>query len=153
MRSRWRWRLVSLLIVLAACTGTTSEAIAVRDAWSREAPGMSQMAGVFMVIENRGSTADALVGASTALCEVVELHESVFEDDVMKMRPVTGGRIEIPPGQTIELKSGGLHVMLIGLQEKLVPEESFELALEFEQAGKMVVEVIVREAGVVEMEQ
>jgi len=36
---------------------------------------------------------------------------------VMKMRPVAG--IDVEPGAPIELKPGGLHVMLIGLKAPL----------------------------------
>jgi copper(I)-binding protein len=111
---------------------------------------MSQTAGVFFVIDNQGSMADALIRATTSICDAVELHESILEGDVMKMQPVPGGRIEIPAGQAVELKPGGLHVMLIGLHKRLVPGESFSLSLEFERAGSIEVEVEIREVGAVE---
>jgi copper(I)-binding protein len=153
MRPRWVWSVAIVLALSAACTGSTREPISVRDVWSRESPGMSQTGGVFMTIENRGSTGDALIGATTPVCSTVELHESVLEGDVMRMRPVEGGRIVVPAGAVVELKPGGLHLMLIGLQEMLVPGGSFVLTLEFEQAGTVDVEVAVQDAGTVEMGQ
>ena len=150
---RWSWLAVIGLALLAACSGVSEETIGVRDAWSREAPGMSSTGAVFMVIENRGSQADALTGASTSVCEVVELHESVVAGEVMKMRPVEGGRIVIPAGEEVALEPGGLHVMLIGLSEQLVPGSSFTLTLMFDKAGEVNLEVMVREVGAVEMGQ
>jgi copper(I)-binding protein len=141
------------LVVLTACVRTSRGPIGVRDVWSRESPGISHTGAVFMTIENYGSTADALVGATTTVCSTVELHESVLEGDVMRMRQVEGGRIELPVGGVVELRPGGLHIMLIGLQERLVPGDSFVLTLDFELAGKMDVEVAVREAAAVEMGQ
>jgi copper(I)-binding protein len=153
MRHGWIWGAAILLALTTGCTRSTAGPIRVGDAWSRASPGMSETGAVFMSIENRGTTADALIGAATAVCRSVELHESVVEGDVMKMRPVEGGRIEIPRGEVVELKPGGQHIMLIGLWEKLTPGESFVLTLEFEQAGMIDVEIMVQEAGATEMGQ
>ncbi|MEN9416974.1 MAG: hypothetical protein RI988_594, partial [Pseudomonadota bacterium] len=52
--------------------------------------------------------------------------------------------IEVPPGKTVELKPGGLHVMLIGIQKPLKVGDSFPLTLRFEKAGEVQVEVPVQ---------
>jgi hypothetical protein len=114
---------------------------------------MAATGAAFMVIENRGSEPAALIGAATSVCDVVELHESVVAGDVMTMRPVEGGRIVIPAGEQVTLKPGGLHVMLIGLREQLVPGSSFSLTLVFDEADAVEVEVMVREVGATEMGQ
>ncbi len=134
-------------LVLVSCAGNDGGGIAVRDAWSRQSPAMAHTGGVFLVIENSGEKDDALLRVTTDVCETVELHELVLEDDVMKMRPVAGGRIEVPAGGSVELKPGGLHVMLIGLKQELEPGTTFELVLNFETAGSVPVQVTVKEAG------
>lgn len=143
--------IAAALGLLVACSGEAAPDIQISEVWSRQSPAMARAGAVFMVIENRGKASDVLAGASTAVCEVVELHESVMENDVMTMRPVEGGRIEIPGGASVTLKPGGLHVMLIGLTGALEPGESFELVLEFEKSGLVSVEVEVREAGSMDM--
>ena len=65
---------------------------------------------------------------------MVELHTHVNEDGVMKMRKVD--KIAIPAGQTVALKPGGLHVMLIGLKEKLEPGKEVHMNLIFDNGGK-----------------
>jgi copper(I)-binding protein len=60
----------------------------------------------------------------------------------MKMRELPDG-IAVPAQQTVELKPGGLHVMLMGLKHPLVEGETFPLTLEFEHAGTLEVEVTI----------
>lgn len=63
---------------------------------------------------------------------------------MMQMRPVE--RIEVPAGQTVELKPGGLHIMLLDVKRTLEPGETIEVTLEFEKAGTQSVTAEVREA-------
>ena len=59
---------------------------------------------------------------------------------MMKMRRVE--TVELAPGEPLVLAPGGLHVMMMGLEEPLVDGKSFPLTLNFERAGT--VEVTVR---------
>jgi periplasmic copper chaperone A len=63
--------------------------------------------------------------------------------EMMGMREVES--IEIPAGATVELVPGGLHIMLLELVEDLAPGDTFELTLDFEQAGAVTTMVEVRE--------
>jgi copper(I)-binding protein len=64
---------------------------------------------------------------------------------VMKMRPVAG--LDIPAGQSVDLKPGGEHIMLIGLHQPLREGQSFTLTLNFEKAGPRTVSVAIEKAG------
>jgi periplasmic copper chaperone A len=64
-------------------------------------------------------------------------------DGSMSMRQVE--RIELPAGQPVELRPGGLHVMLLDLPEPLVDGESFTLTLSLASGGEVEVEVEVRD--------
>lgn len=90
-------------------------------------------AGAVMQIANEGAEAVRLVGASSPAFEAVELHESIEEDGVSKMRPVDG--IEIPAGDTVTLAPGGLHLMLIGAKQTFRAGDGFPLTLDFGSAG------------------
>jgi hypothetical protein len=59
---------------------------------------------------------------------------------------VTGG-LEIKPGQTVELKPGGYHVMLMGLKEQLTQGQHFKATLEFAKAGKVDVDFAIEGVG------
>ena len=71
----------------------------------------------------------------------------VMEQGVAKMRPVEGG-LEIKPGETVELKPGSLHVMLMGLKQPLEKGLKVKGTLEFEKAGKVDIEYAVEALGV-----
>lgn len=88
---------------------------------------------VYMKI-NGGGLADKLVQAESAVAAAVELHTVEMKDGVMQMRQVEGG-IDVPAHATLELKPGGFHVMLIGLEQELKPGETFKVKLTFEKAG------------------
>ncbi|QWK19193.1 MAG: copper chaperone PCu(A)C [Hydrogenobacter thermophilus] len=114
--------------------------IEVKDAWVREVPQVSTMSAAYMVIENKGDQADKLVGASTNIAKVVELHETVGG----KMRRIKA--LEIPPGKSVELKPGGYHLMLINLTEKPKEGQKVEITLKFEKSGDVKVQANVKKA-------
>lgn len=62
----------------------------------------------------------------------------------MEMRPVES--IAVPAGETVSLKPGGYHVMLLDLVKPLVIGESFDLTVTFAEAGEQTVKAEVKEA-------
>lgn len=97
---------------------------------------------IYFRLENRGAEPDALVGVRTDVAMSCRLHETVVEGEVARMVPVD--RIELPAGETVELKRGGLHVMLLGLTRHLVPGDRFQAVLILEKSGEVTIEVEVR---------
>lgn len=99
--------------------------------------------GGFMTITNKGAEADRLVSiAAPDVSDDVQLHEMAVENDVMKMRHLPDG-IEIPAGATVELKSGGLHVMFMRIKHPFKEGETFKATLTFEKAGTIDVEFAI----------
>lgn len=113
----------------------------IRNAWARAASQDHGLSAVYMVIENTGDQPDRLLHAHCDAAQTVELHETKMEGGVMKMQPVDG--IDVPAHGTVELKPGGLHVMLIGLTRDLNPGDTIEVELHFEHAGHVTVKATV----------
>jgi copper(I)-binding protein len=67
-------------------------------------------------------------------------------DGIMKMREMPKG-IEIKPGETIEFKPGGYHVMFVGLNKQLMQGGEVRTTLQFEKAGKVDVAFKVEAIG------
>jgi periplasmic copper chaperone A len=67
-----------------------------------------------------------------------------MKGDVMEMRQIDA--IELPAGKTVELKSGGLHLMFIGVKQPLALGSKVPVTLKFEKAGEVKVDfnVMVR---------
>lgn len=114
--------------------------------WARASAGHGDAGAVFMAIANTGGTDDKLVAAATANAKKTEIHETKMEDGVMKMRMLMGG-LTIPAGGTVTLKPMGLHVMMMGVTEKLVEGETLTLTLTFEKAGSVVLAVPIAGPG------
>jgi len=96
--------------------------------------------GAFLKIQNQGG-ADRLLAASSSAAGMVQLHSMAMDGNVMKMREVEA--IELPAGKTVELKPGGLHIMLMGLKAPLKAGSSVPLTLKFEKAGAVTVNLTV----------
>lgn len=108
--------------------------------FSRATVGRS--GGAYLVVENRGATADRLLAVQSDVAARAELHEMTVENDVMRMHEVEGG-IEIPAHGTATLAPGGLHVMMMGLTGPLEQGQTFDLTLTFEHGGEITVTVPV----------
>jgi len=116
----------------------------VQQPWTRAA-GQGATGGGFLSISNRGAAADRLLSASSPDARAVELHTMIRDGDVMRMRPVAS--VEIPAGQTVALRPGGLHLMLIGLSQPLREGDAVPVVLRFERAGQVEVALSVQAAG------
>lgn len=109
--------------------------------WSRALPPVAPTGAAYMVIENRGETSDTLISASTPVAGYTELHEHVYQDDLMKMQRIE--HVKIAPGEQVEFSPGGHHVMLFELKEPLVAGHSYPMTLTFERAGEVKIDVQV----------
>jgi periplasmic copper chaperone A len=114
--------------------------------WSRATPKGAAVAGAYLKITNNGTTPDRLVGGSSPIAGRFEVHEVTMDNGVMKMRPLNEG-LEIKPGQSVELKPGSYHIMLLDLKKPLQKGERVKGTLNFEKAGSIDVDYAVVGAG------
>jgi len=135
--------LLATLVSLTLASGPTlagSEDVVVEDAWARASIGVNRPGAAYMTIRNTGDEAVTLTGISTPLAMMPEIHESKTNAaGVSSMAPA--GEITIAPGEAAELAPGGLHAMLMRLQEPMTEGESFALTLTFSDGGEVTVEV------------
>jgi periplasmic copper chaperone A len=123
----------------AATDSPASAAITVSDAWVKAAPkGMTAMFGV---LHNDTGKPLTVVGASTDLATVVELHETVMVDGAMQMRPKAGG-FTVQAGKTFTLAPGGNHVMLMGMTRAVRAGDQVMVTLTFGDGSTVVVSAI-----------
>jgi len=129
-----------LLTGLSAPALAGSEDVVVESAWSRASIGTSRPGAAYMTVRNRGEDAVTLTKIATPLAMMPEIHESKTNSDgVSSMAPAA--EITIEPGQSVALEPGGLHAMLMKLQEPMTEGETFPLTLTFSDGGKVTVEV------------
>jgi len=113
--------------------------------WARATPAGARVGGGYLKITNTGQQPDRLIGGSLLVAAEVEVHEMTMRDGIMKMRKLDG--LEIKPGQSVELKPGGYHLMFMGLREGLKEKQTVKGTLMFEKAGSVEVEYRVAPIG------
>ena len=141
--------LAAALALLAAGAGAheyKAGSIQIDHPWARATPRGATVAAGYLKLTNTGSTPDRLVGGTSSASKDVEIHEMSMTDGVMKMRPIKGG-LEIKPGQTVELKPGGSHLMMTNLKQQLQQGQRVKGTLVFEKAGSVEVEYTVEGIG------
>jgi len=119
-----------------------SEHVTIHAPWSRSLPAVVPNGAAYFKAHNPGSKAVRIVGATSSIAKRVELHTHKMENGLAKMRKVEGG-VVIPSQGSVEFVPGGLHVMLMGLNEPLVAGSSFALTLRFDDGGALVATVDV----------
>ena len=117
--------------ILALAMAPLFAQVTVEDPWVRGTVPQQQATGAFMMLT--AETDARLVAAESPVAGVVEIHEMAMENDVMKMREIPA--LDLPAGQTMDLKPGGYHVMLMQLKEQMVGGTVVPITLIFENSA------------------
>ena len=141
-------------LAAAACLGFSGSARAgdagdkasdvdIHGVWARTSPAGAKMGAIYLTLES--ANGDRLTGAQVphSVAAETQIHETVAEGDGMTMRQVDS--IDLPPGEAVQLKPGGYHIMLIDLKKPLKRGARVPLTLTLEKAGKRKVVATVRD--------
>lgn len=109
---------------------TAQAQVTVTEQWVRATVPNQQATGAFMRLISRKDT--KLISASSDSAGVVEVHEMTMDKDIMRMRPVDG--LRLPAGQSIELKAGGYHLMMMDLKKQIKMGFEVQITLVFQNA-------------------
>ena len=123
--------LLRTLTLLAAIGSASAWAqVKVDNAWARATVQGQKATGAFMKLTAPQAT--QLVAVSTPVAGVAEIHEMKMDGGVMKMRAVPA--LDLPANQSVELKPGSYHLMLMDLKAPLAKDASVALTLTFKDA-------------------
>lgn len=132
----------SILAIAAAAARARPAGIEVRHAFARASIGAATSGVVYLTLVNHAASPDRLLAASTPAAARTDLHMTEQDGDVVRMRRVE--TVAIPAGETVAFSPGSAHIMLSGLHGPLREGDSLALALQFETAGSLTIEVPVR---------
>ena len=118
----------------AKATPVKAGDLTIETPWLRATPNGAKVAGGYVRITNTGSAPDVLTGAAVPFAKSGERHSMSMEGGVMKMAPLSDG-LTIKPGETVELKPGGYHLMFEGLTGAPKAGETVAGTLTFQRAG------------------
>lgn len=151
MPSLWGCACIFIVIGCNKDKGTTDEAtvsevgsgIVVIQAYSY--PAESGSVGVaYVSIANAGPGDDRLLSVKSPVCQKVEMHDTINEEGVMKMKHQDFG-FAIAAGKELVMKPGGSHLMLLGTKAPVVGGQAFKMTLNFEKADALEIEVQVNQ--------
>lgn len=97
-------------------------------------PGLKSTAG-FFTVENTSAQDELLVAAQSDIAQRVEFHTHDMVNGQMKMAKLDS--VKLPANGTVEFKSGGLHLMFIGL--KRVDQPTVDVEFETASGHKFVI--------------
>lgn len=118
--------LVSLVLALGA-TIASAATLTARDGWIRPAPPVAQVRAGYVVIENPGDAEVVLTEAASPDFGAIEIHTMYDDQGTMRMRRVT--ELRVPAKGQVELKPGGLHLMMFRPKRVLAEGDAVEVML------------------------
>lgn len=147
----------------------SSEAgVEIAGAWARTSPMEVTLGAAYMTVTSAVDDELTDVSVDPSIAATAEIHEMVMaemsSDTTMSMSSDTTvsmssdttvmsgpgemvmqevDSIAIPAGETVELKPGGYHIMLIDLAAPLEIGQEFDIVLTFANAGDVTVTVVV----------
>jgi len=118
-----------MFICGCVCLNAAAE-VTVKNAWVRGTVPSQTTTGAFMTITS--SEEATLVGASTRIATMSEIHESSMKAGVNHMQGVDA--VKLPAGQAVELKPGGYHLMLMGISNPVGEGQKVPITLTVQDA-------------------
>lgn len=147
----WMMSICVLPMGLGACSGNAdstgaalpaSESIVVESPYVRSTPPGQKVTGAFMVLKNNSAADITFTAASSPMAAMTEIHESSMKNGMMEMHQIDS--ITIPANGQVELKPGGMHLMLMGVKQALPAGEKVSLNLTFADKSQKSVDASAR---------
>ena len=123
-------RAIIVGIAVFAFAATAAAQVTITDAWVRGMVPGQATTGAYMRIQSAKDT--ALVGVSSPVAQIAEIHEMKLDAGLMTMR--AHPKLAIGAGRTVELQPSGAHVMMMGVGRTLAAGDTVALTLEFVDA-------------------
>ena len=118
----------------------------VEKAWVRLMPG--KVTAAYMVLSNQSAKPVKIIGASSSIAARAEIHQTVVMDhaghaagEVKGMKAM--GVVTIAAGGKLEMKPGGTHLMLTGLNQVLGEGQKVKIVLRLEGGQNLTIEAPV----------
>lgn len=138
-----RLNLIFPALLFLLVSGCGNSGLEVSNAWIREVPPGIETTALYLDIKNNGKESDVLLSVESDIAGSVEIHRtSVNKDGISYMEKL--GSVKIPASGSVSLEPGGIHIMLIGLTQKIKSGDKVDIVMVFEKSGRKKVSASVR---------
>ena len=131
------------VLSIASIAAVFGADVEIEGAYARASIPNVPNSAAFFVIKNNSDKDIAITGANSDIAEKNELHTHIKENKMMKMMKIE--KLVVPAKSSLELKSGGDHVMLMGLKKELKVGDEISLELSFSDGDKKSIKVPVKD--------
>ena len=131
------------VLSIASIAAVFGADIEIEGAYARASIPNVPNSAAFFVIKNNSDKDIAITSANSDIAQKNELHTHIKENQMMKMMKIE--KLVVPAKSSLELKSGGDHVMLIGLKKELKAGDEISLELSFSDGDKKSIKVPVKD--------
>ena len=131
------------VLSIASIAAVFGADIEIEGAYARASIPNVPNSAAFFVIKNNSDKDIAITSANSDVAEKNELHTHIKENKMMKMMKIE--KLVVPAKSSLELKSGGDHVMLMGLKKELKVGDEINLELSFSDGDKKSIKVPVKD--------
>jgi copper(I)-binding protein len=128
------------ILTLTACSPATG--IRVSKAWARHT-ARGETGAVYFLLENHSAKAEELTGVSSDVADVVEMHQTTMDGDIMRMRQVMSVPIEAKG--SVEFAPGGYHAMLVEIKRDLNLGDEIQITWHFSDHQDITMNIPVQE--------
>ena len=130
-----KFLIFAFAIFITACTQEKQNSLSIQDAWVRAAPPNATAMAGYLTINNFGQQDCILVSASSPQFNKVEFHRTVITDGIARMR--RQNELSIPKGQSLFLKPGDFHLMLLTPKKPLKPNDQVVVTLNIKSGDEI----------------
>lgn len=130
--------------ILLTSTALAADSITIENAWSPEAPPVVKVMAGYMKINNLSDKDIKIKSVKSDLFKKVEIHLSKKKNGMMTM--IKQDNLNIKANSHVELKVGGLHMMLMGKRKPVKSNSSIPIVITFDNNQTMKVNLKVKAA-------
>lgn len=126
------------MFIFAGCQQRPGPALSISDVdVFLPLPGTNAAVAYFQLV-NHGNTTIRIERISSPQFGKVEMHETVINDGVARMRPT--GPLQIAAQSTTTFEPGGKHVMLFQARDNLVVDTTVTLEIHYDEGGLIIID-------------
>ena len=129
----------------AGAAARAAGCVQVAHGWIRLPPAPVPMLAGFGYIHSQCPTAQAVVSARSPYFAEVSVHETTLVDGVSRMREIE--QLPLAAGAHVELKPGGLHLMLMQPRSPVSEGQQMPLVLVLDDGSELETTLVVRKAA------
>lgn len=130
-----------MLLLFAGCKSPDNAALVVSEPYGYAPLGENGPGVAYFTLVNTGATALQVRSFASDCFANAELHTSVMDNGISKMRPVE--MLEVAALSSISLRPGGLHLMLFDARESVAAGSSCRMTITYDDEGSVAFDVVL----------